>query len=81
MKTATYRVTIRPTDESFAVRADTIERAATIAARRLYGRTVTAQRATGSTGKSGIFAAYRFDRRLHAETSVGSELHVGAVQS
>jgi len=72
----TYRITIRSTGEVLAARAATIEHAAGVIARRLYGRTAWAVRATGTCGKSGIFAAYHHDRRLHATNQVGSEFHV-----
>ena len=72
----TYHITISSSGYTLTVRADGPESAAGIAVRRLYGRAVTAQRVTGDTGKSGIFAAYRYDRRLSAACRIGSDLHV-----
>jgi hypothetical protein len=72
---ATYSIRIKDND-AMTVTAGSHDTAAVIAGRRLYGRTVTVQRVTGVTGKSGVFAAYRYDRKLSASNQIGSEFHV-----
>ncbi len=58
------------------VRADTVEMAAGVYARRRYGRTRSAERVTGSRGLSGYFQAYRQERD-GTLNSVGTAYHVG----
>lgn len=76
--TADYMIIPR-TGEPFAVRAASHRDAARIALRRLYGRTVVAERTTGSPSLSGQFRAYTRVPRSHGGglTSVGDPIHVG----
>ena len=73
-----FHITVQTTGARFDVRARTYEQAAIVAARRLNGRSATAHRVTGTTGKSGVFGIYRYDRRLMAENRIGSDVHVRA---
>lgn len=73
----TYHVTERTENSApVHVRAASIEDAARLFARRLYGRTVMARRVTGDAGQSGLFAAFQFASRVGAENRLGSDFHV-----
>lgn len=62
--------------DPFVVGAATAERAATKAARVLFGRRITSvNRETGTTGGGGIFAAYRYDKRVNGSHNEG-EFHI-----
>ena len=69
------RYIIRTTSTAFLARGATIELAALHAARRLYGRTVSVVRATGTRGLSGYFQAYRPIQPM-CQTSVGTSFHI-----
>lgn len=76
--TATTDYTIIPnTGEPFSVIAASHRDAARIALRRLYGRSVVAERTTGSPSLSGQFRAYTRVRG-GGLTSVGDPINVGA---
>ena len=61
-------------DQQFTVFSLTYDQAATIAARKLYGKKVTARRTTGDNSKSGYFQAYeKVDQGL---SSYGEPFHV-----
>lgn len=76
MTTTTDYTIIPQTGEPSVVRAATHQDAARIALRRLYGRTVVAERTTGSPSLSGQFRAYA---RVPGGglNSVGDPIHVG----
>lgn len=74
----TYTVTPKNDEFTpFAVEAETISEAASIAARRLHRRRgVFANRVTGSSGLSGWFRAFVPLRGDKASTSIGEDFHV-----
>jgi hypothetical protein len=76
-----YRISQRH-EILFDVRAESYERAADIAAHRLYGRRrISAQRTTGNRELSGYFQAYRdvsAQNPPYCLTSVGEAFHVGS---
>lgn len=75
---ATYRIESRnPAIDPVMVRATSVEHAAQVATRRLYGRTrgLYARRVTGDAGKSGYFQAY-VPSKTGGATSYGRNFHV-----
>ena len=70
----TYKIS-RKLETLLTVDAETYTEAANKAARKLYGKKVTANRTTGDTGKSGYFQAYEA-MRPRGQNSVGEPFHV-----
>ncbi len=62
----------------FTVRANDPEHAASVALRRLFGRSksLSVMRTTGDAGKSGFFQAYRWLPDYNAHSSTGQPFHV-----
>lgn len=79
MKQEYHRISVR--DDSglwqdvATIRSDSSESAASVYARRQYGRRATAIRVTGLPGKTGIFQAF-VPVRTGGQTSQGPQFHV-----
>lgn len=73
----TYTATDRKTNKQITVTAESYSEAGNIAAQKFCkSKIVTGRRVTGDSGKSGVFACYKFDRKINAQNHQGLEFHL-----